>query len=220
VPDLMFDNVSEAVDFDIEYDALAAPAVKAIRDLIERNDAPVLVGVCGRSRAGKSVMAHAIIRALIEQGIPSLRVRLDDWIVPAIERGPNTSSEARNRVNVLPGLLEDLRSGVSVRAPGYDAATRGADEPTIYDPRGQSVIVLEGSFAGHQCIRAMLNLAIFMTVPAEVQRARFSAFYRWKGLAEHAIEGLWRERASEEWPTVDAQRSGADIVMNPGAHRS
>jgi histidinol-phosphate phosphatase family protein len=219
-PDLMFDNVSEAVDFDIGYGGLSAPLVTAIRDLIDKNGTPVLVGICGRSRAGKSVTAHAIIRALIEQGIPSLRVRLDDWIVPATERRPSTSSEARNRVDALPGLLEALRSGVSVRAPGYDAATRGADEPTIYDPRGQSVIVLEGNFAGHQCVRAMLNLAVFITVPVEVQRARFFAFYRWKGLAEHAIEGLWRERASDEWSTVDAQRSGADIVMNSGAQRS
>ena len=37
----------------------------------------------------------------------------------------------------------------------------------------------------------------------ELQRARFAAFYRWKGLNEAAIEALWRERAADEWPAVD-----------------
>ena len=46
------------------------------------------------------------------------------------------------------------------------------------------------------------------------------AFYRWKGLDEKAIEALWHERAVDEWPAVDAQRSDADFVLTPGASHS
>ena len=51
VPDLMFETVSEAVDFDIEYGTLAAPVVAVIRRLMDGKRTPVLVGVCGPCRA-------------------------------------------------------------------------------------------------------------------------------------------------------------------------
>jgi mannose-1-phosphate guanylyltransferase/phosphomannomutase len=220
VPDLMFENVLEAVEFGIGYRTLAAPAIDAVRAAIERGRTPTLVGVSGRSRAGKSILAHALVRTLIEDGVTSLRVRLDDWIVPSVERGPLASAEARNRVDALPGLLEALRSGRLVRAPGYDTATRAAGEGTSYDSAGQAVIVLDGSFAAHRNIRAMLDLAIFVAVPPELQQERFAAFYRWKGVDAHAIGTLWDERANDEWPAVDAQRQSADLVLQRAAARS
>lgn len=220
IPDLMFETVSEAVDFDIEYAALAAPVITAIRALMDGKETPVLVGVCGRSRSGKSVMAHAITRALTEQDIASLHVRLDDWIVPAADRGPGCSCEARNRVDAFPDLIRAFRTGAKVRAPGYDPATRGAGDAITYDAAGQSVIVLEGIFAGHQSIRSLLDFAVFAMVPEELQRARFAAFYRWKGLNETAIEALWYKRAADEWPSIDPQRDSADFVLMPGASGS
>lgn len=213
IPDLMFENVSEAVDFDLKYQSLAAPVVASIRRLMERENAIVLVGVCGRSRAGKTVAAHSIVRALTEDGIGCLHVRLDDWIVPVAERAINLSAEARNRVNAMPGVVEALRAGASVCAPGYDAATRGPGQPVTYDPSGHSVIVFEGIFAGHESIRSMLDLTVFAAVPETLQLTRFSAFYRWKGLDPKTIDVLWRERAVGEWPAIDAQRSSADFVM-------
>jgi uridine kinase len=211
----MFENVSEAVDFDIQYETLVAPVLDAIRSLIEGKGVPLLVGVCGRSRAGKTVAAHAIVRALSEQGEAALHVRLDHWIVPALERAANSLAEARNRVDALPEVVRALRAGATVRAPGYDAATRGSGEAVTYDPSGRSVIVLDGTFAGHQAIRAMLDFLVFADVPLELQQRRFAAFYRWKKLDENAIEALWRERAADEWPIVDAQRGNADMVLAP-----
>jgi len=217
VPDLMFENVSEAVDFSLGYYSLVLPVISAIKRLKGGTPGAVLLGVCGRSRAGKSVAAHAIVRALSEQDISCLHVRLDDWIVPAADRNPHSSAEIRNRVPEMPKLVRSLRMGTSVRAPGYDAATRGAGEPVAYDPAGQSVIVLEGSFAGHRIIRTMLDFAVFIAAPAELQRTRFAAFYRWKGLDDSAIEDLWAERADDEWPAVDAQRENADFILKPEA---
>jgi uridine kinase len=178
----------------------------------------VLVGVSGRSRAGKTVVAHAVIRSLVEEGVAGLHVRLDDWIMAAPERGPHASAEARNRVAMLPGVASALRAGTSVSAPGYDAATRGAGEAVTYDAAGRSVILLEGSFAAHASLRTMLDFAVFVAVPPELQRERFAAFYRWKGLDQQAIDALWRDRAEDEWPAVDAQQAGADLVLTPGAH--
>jgi hypothetical protein len=65
----------------------------------------------------------------------------------------------------------------------------------------------------------MLDVAVFIAVPPDLQRERFAAFYRWKGLEEQDIDALWGERAADEWPAVDAQRDGADRVLAPVADR-
>ncbi len=216
VPHLMFESVSEAVEFGIRYRALAAPVVADIRRVMERSTKPVMVGVSGRSRAGKTAAAHAVIRCLIEDGVAGLHVRLDDWIMPAPEREGAASVETRYRVDKVSSVVSALRDGKSIRAPGYDAATRGAGEAVTYDAAGQSVILLDGSFAAHASLRAMLDLAVFVTVPSDVQRERFATFYRWKGLDQEAIDALWRQRAGDEWSAVDVQQGGADLILALG----
>jgi mannose-1-phosphate guanylyltransferase / phosphomannomutase len=220
VPDLMFETVSEAVDFGLGYRTLAAPVMAAIRRALVRGTTPVLVGVSGRSRAGKSAIAHAAIRSLSEDGVAGLHVRLDDWIMAAPERAPCASAETRNRVDALPGVAAALRAGATVSAPGYDAATRGAGETVTYGARGRSVILLDGSFAAHASLRPLLDVAVFVAPPPAVQQERFAAFYRWKGLDQQAIDALWRERAVDEWPAVDMQQAGADLVLAPAATAS
>lgn len=214
VPDLMFADVSEAVEFGIGYRDLAAPILSEIGPAAMRGRQPIVLGVAGRSRSGKTVLAHAVARSLLEDGVACLHVRLDDWIIPVAERGPHASAEIRNRVEELPAVVARLRAGASVSAPGYDAAARGASEAVVYDASGQSVILIEGGFALHETVRSMLDFAVFATVPEELRRERFAAFYRWKGLDPEAIDALWRERAADEWQTVDQQRAGADLVWS------
>ena len=113
----------------------------------------------------------------------------------------------------MPALIRALRAGETVRAPGYDAATRNATRAVTYNPAGRHVIVLEGVFAGHHRVRSMLDFAIFVAAPEGLQRERFANFYRWKGLNQTAVEVLWDERARDEWPAVDAQRASADFVL-------
>ncbi|HEY6258530.1 MAG TPA: HAD-IIIA family hydrolase [Xanthobacteraceae bacterium] len=217
VPDLMFETVTEAIDFGLGYRALAAPLLAEIDRALERGRKPLLVGLCGRARAGKTVMAQAVARALLEDGVACLHVRLDDWIVAQSERAPRASAQMRNRVDALPPVVTALRAGTSVSAPGYDTATRGRGEAVTYDAAGQSVILLDGVLAAHAGIRALLDLAVFVSVPSELQRERFAAFYRWKGLEAPAIDALWLERTADEWIAVDAQREHADLVLGEPA---
>jgi mannose-1-phosphate guanylyltransferase / phosphomannomutase len=220
VPDLMFETIAEAVDFGIGYRALAAPLLAEIARAVERAGRPVLVALSGRARAGKSVIAHAAARSLVEDGEPCLHVRLDDWIVAQPERKAAASAEARNRVEALPGVVAALRAGKSISAPGYDAATRETTEAVTYDAAGRSVILIDGGFAAHPSIRAMLDLAVFIDVPGDLQRERFAAFYRWKRLDQRAIDALWDARVADEWPAIDAQREHADLVLAPKAAHS
>jgi mannose-1-phosphate guanylyltransferase/phosphomannomutase len=213
VPDLMFADVGEAVDFCRGYGAIAAPIIEALP--ARRTEGPIIVAVCGRSRAGKSVVAHALARSLADSDTNFLHVHLDNWIVPAAERGPNDTAEVRNRTDLLPDLISALRAGRAITAPGYDSARRVAGKTTTYDAAGRDIVILEGVFAAHASVRAMVDLAVFVEAPKNVQRARFEALYRWKSFSDAATEELWRARSSEEWPAVDAQRASADLILSP-----
>lgn len=213
IADLMFDDVLQAVNFNIRYAALAEPVLGSVGDVLNDEGAPTMIGLAGRSRGGKSVLAHAVVRSLQDRGISCLYVRLDDWIVPASMRGSNSSAIKRSRVEMIPDLIQALRSGIAIKAPGYDAVTRGAGQAVTYDPNGQSVIVLDGSFAAHHTVRPLLDLTVFVSVPEELQRQRFDAFYRWKGLDAGTIEMLWQQRTTDEWPAVDEQLTSVDLVV-------
>jgi histidinol-phosphate phosphatase family protein len=214
-PDLMFEDVGEAVRFGLGYRNLIEPLFQrfAYQTFGWRKLGPRMIAICGRSRSGKSVIAHALARTLQEDGTHCLHVRLDDWIMPAAERGPGDTAEARNRVDRLPAIVAALRRGEAVIAPGYDGARRIAGPPVTYDPAGKSTIVLDGVFAAHASIRGEVDFAAFVDTPEAVQRGRFAALYRWKGLDDAAMQELWHARIADEWAAVDAQREHCDVII-------
>ncbi|MCF8477559.1 MAG: histidinol phosphate phosphatase, partial [Pseudolabrys sp.] len=206
-------------DFCIDYRAIAEPVLAAIGQH-PRTASPLIVAVCGRSRSGKTIVAHAVARSLADAGTAALHVRLDDWIMPAADRRPGDDAEMRSRIDLLPGIVDSLRDGRAVTAPGYDARTRKTGQSTIYDPKGCQVIILDGLFAAHPSIRERVDLAVFVEPPSAAQaKARFVELYRWKGFSDDAIEDHWPLRSEDEWPKIDAQRQNADLIVAATAKR-
>ena len=73
--------------------------------------------------------------------------------------------------------------------------------------------MLDGVFAAHASIRGEVDLAAFVDTPEPVQRGRFAALYRWKGLDDAAMQELWHARIADEWAAVDAQREHCDVII-------
>ncbi|WP_064695278.1 HAD-IIIA family hydrolase [Rhizobium aegyptiacum] len=213
--DLVFDKVYDAVRFQCGYQHIGKAPARAIEERLSDTAGPLLVSICGRSRSGKSTLAHAVQRILSEAGRRVLRLELDRWILPLEHRSPNMSAEERSRVELYPEIVGMLRRSGQVEAPGYDAASRGELRGTaIYDARDVEVILLDGIFAGHASIRQEVDMAVFVEASQQTLLNRFHTFYAWKGLTPLAAEGLWQSRIQEEWPRIDLQRTSADIVIN------
>ncbi|MDC9837222.1 HAD-IIIA family hydrolase [Rhizobium binxianense] len=212
---LVFDTVYDAVRFQCAYQHIGHAPVEAIDQRLSKNAGPLLVSICGRSRSGKSTLAHAIERLLSESGRRVLRLELDRWILPLEHRRPDMNAEERNRVELYPEIVSVLRRSGRVEAPGYDAASRSQRKDTAtYDARDAEVILLDGIFTGHPSIREDVDLAVFVEASQQTLFNRFRNFYAWKGLTPAAAEDLLTSRIQEEWPKIDLQRASADIVIN------
>ncbi|PDT36454.1 histidinol phosphate phosphatase [Rhizobium sp. M10] len=213
--DLVFDTVYDAVRFQCSYHDTGQALFKAIDERLSNAAGPLLVGICGRSRSGKSTSAHAAQRLLSEAGRSVLRLELDRWILPLEHRRPDMDAEERNRVEHYPEIVRMLRQSGRLEAPGYDAASRGQHaSPTLYDARDADVILLDGIFAGHASIREDVDMTVFVEASQQALLERFHKFYAWKGLTPAAAEELWQSRIQEEWPRIDLQRTSADIIIN------
>ncbi|MDC7745179.1 HAD-IIIA family hydrolase [Rhizobium binxianense] len=213
--DLVFDTVYDAVRFQCGYHDIGHAPVGAIGQRLSKNAGPLIVSICGRSRSGKSTLAHAIERLLSESGRRVLRLELDRWILPLEYRRPDMNAEERNRVELYPEIVSVLRRSGRVEAPGYDAASRSQRKDTAtYDARDAEVILLDGIFTGHPSIREDVDLAVFVEASQQTLFNRFRNFYAWKGLTPAAAEDLLTSRIQEEWPKIDLQRASADIVIN------
>ncbi|WHO76816.1 HAD-IIIA family hydrolase [Rhizobium sp. BT03] len=213
--DLIFDTVYDAVRFQCSYRDIGQELSGAIHQRLSNDAGPLLVSMCGRSRSGKSTLAHAVERLLSEAGRRVARLELDRWILPLEHRHPDMGAEERSRVELYPEIVSMLRQSGRIEAPGYEAASRSQRiGTTIYDLRDAEVILLDGIFAGHASIREDVDVAVFVDASQQTLTNRFHNFYAWKGLTPAAAEELLVSRIQEEWPRIDLQRASADIVIN------
>ena len=123
VPDLMFESVSEAVDFGIGYRALAEPVVAAIRGDGEEAHRcwSACAGARGPERSSSLMRSFALDRG--RRSLPACPARrLDRAGGGARLKLPRPR---RATVSMRAGRGSRLARGMSVHAPGYDAATRG-----------------------------------------------------------------------------------------------
>ena len=190
-PDLMFSHIAEAVDFALGYQSLARTVAERLRSLEKGQVRPLVAAVCGRSQAGKSVLAHAVARLLADDGVRALHVRLDDWNLPAVDRDAKMGPLEGHRTGDYPALLETL----------------------LDDAGGARVVVLDGLFAADEAIRSRIDLVVFLDIGEPALRQRHMTFYSWKGFSQEEAEKLLAERRQADWPLVDRQKLDADMKI-------
>ena len=213
-PDLMFDHVAEATFFALHYQEIAGPVVEAIEPLVTSvSERPVVISVSGRSRVGKSVLAHALARVFSAAGRSTLVVPLDYWSKPLSDRKQTETVEERNQVKLYQGVLSCLKNFGTLITPGYDAGIREAAVGSTLDASNKQFIIADGVLAGHPNVHDLVDCAIHVIADEELQHARFISFYRWKGLDNESIAALWQMRRQYEWPVVDAQKATSDVVV-------
>jgi len=211
-PDLMFDSVSDSVIFCLNYKNIAESVLKHV-DLNRLNKGRLLIGIAGASQSGKSCVAHAIERYCKDQGLPALRVTLDDWILPINKRFGAKVYE-RTQAASFGSIYKALKNGQTVSTERYDPFTRGSGPVISYTAPENALIIIDGVLACSVPGLDELDLSVFIDIPEEIASHRQRCLLKWKNLSDGQIEMLMKERQGDELSTVLLQKSNADVILN------
>jgi mannose-1-phosphate guanylyltransferase / phosphomannomutase len=211
-PDLLFDDVFDAVQFVVHGLPMVSQFVDVIEDKMTHQNPPLIVGTCGVARSGKTCFSYALSTLLKKKKMSVLIVHLDDWILPRSQRN-GTGPEDRAQVSLYPQLLKRLLAGQEVTTNRYDPLTREWGGQVTYRWQNEQIIILEGTLACHPSIQSQLHGSFYLEAAASVLDQRFRNFYLWKGDEPSRIEQLQQDRTEEESPVVRAQMRFAEHII-------
>jgi D,D-heptose 1,7-bisphosphate phosphatase len=216
LPDYMFENLEEAVNFIIKdpYRNFGEIIQKAYQG--HKGKSPWIVLIGGNSRTGKSTLASYLSLMFSKEGHRVLRVALDHWLLPEKERNRSMNVYERFRLHEAETDLERLFGGEALTRGSYINHPERTSLPLKYDPVEKDIIIVEGVVAlSSPRIRERSNLKLFTTVSPEVFAARMNAYYRWRGKTAKETESLVNKRKTDEYQLIEKESNLADLVINP-----
>jgi uridine kinase len=157
-------------------------------EAIERRSAAtrIIVGISGYGGSGKSTLARRIVATMPR----SVRIRGDDFIVPARARERSDDWSAIERVRLRRTVLEPFRSGHPGRFRRYDwtSGELRRDEP-IPDVE---ILVVDAVGIFHPDLQDVIDLRIWVDVDLETATERGKARDRQRGdRNEHVWDDVW-----------------------------
>ncbi|NVK04104.1 MAG: HAD-IIIA family hydrolase [Flavobacteriia bacterium] len=212
-PDFHFDNLADAVDFILEN-----PFEEAYKKLLQAfkssKATPFVVLVGGQSRSGKSSFVRDMMYRLVQDGLQTIRLPLDQWILPESQRKEVEDVRHTFQYDKLVNDIEAFIKGEMIQIPGY------ADHPERMafgiQARwtGEPIIFVEGVPALlDERIAACGHWKVFMEADEEKRKTRFERFYDWKGKDEEKIQSLYETRKAGEYQLIQQGRTLADDIF-------
>lgn len=198
-PVVMFNDVREAVQFAIHGVPEAEFCVDEInRKMGETPRRPLTVAVCGPQAAGKTMLAHAVARALRKRGILANHVCADD-----LRRYHGGEGAVVADVDAYRVLLESF-------ALGEPHAATADGRPLEADA---AVNIFEGLFACPPQLRPEIDYAVYVDAHTFVIEDRLAVIAHGMGLRSGDAEQLVARVRNEEWPAVRQQIDFADTTV-------
>ncbi len=212
-PDFHFDHLKDAVDF-----ILDEPYSDAYQTLLKKfqstRKSPFVVMVGGQSRSGKSSFVSDLKFRLTRDGIQSIRIPLDQWILASDVRGEVEDVKKTFQIDRMKNDLRDFLDGRPMQIPGY------ADHPErmafgIHAAwTGEAVVFIEGVPALIDEEMAELgDWKVFMESEEAKRQDRFHRFYEWKGKTRSDSDTLYKSRLESEYEIIAQGRKFADDIF-------
>jgi histidinol-phosphate phosphatase family protein len=209
-PDYFFTNLEEAVSFII--DEPFAKAYNKIKDFTMKIPRIIVIG--GNSRSGKSTLASYLQLKFEEEGLMTLKIELDNWILPEGERTPGMNVFHRFQQELMEKEIQQILSGIKIEKTIYPNHPDRIPLPVVYQYEGADIIIIEGVIAlSSQTIRGLATVKVFIDVPDEVQKKRIKQYYLWRGKTEKEIENLYSRRFKDEYQIIKKAINFADFIV-------
>lgn len=215
LPDYMFNNLAEAVDFVVD-DPLRPYFHKistAFGKFKESRPWVILIG--GNTRTGKSTLASYLRLAFEKKGLATLSVSLDNWLLSEPERKQDMDVYARFQLPLIETELKKLVAGDTLYKTSYVNHPERKAQPLVLNPQGVRIILVEGVVAlSSPAIRDLADLRLFTTLTPDAFMQRMKEYYTWRGKSESDIALLVEKRKTDEYQLIEKESKFADMIIN------
>ncbi len=209
-PDYFFPNLEEAVNYII--DEPYARVFEKIDDFTAK--VPRIIAIGGNSQSGKSTLATYLQLKFEEEGLMTLKIELDNWILPEQERTSNMNVFHRFQQELMEKELQQILSGIRVEKTIYPNHPDRIPLPVVYQYEGADVIIIEGVVAlSSQVIRELANVKVFVDISDALQKKRLKQYYLWRGKSEKESTDIYNKRYKDEYQIIKKAINFADFVV-------
>ena len=215
LPDYMFNNLAEAVDFIVD-DPLRLYFDRIFTRFNEfKESRPWVILIGGNTRTGKSTLASYLRLAFEKKGQTTLPVSLDNWLLSESDRKENMDVYARFQLPQIETDLKKLIAGDTLYKTTYVNHPERNAQPLILNPQGVRVILVEGVVAlSSPAIRELADLRLFTTLDPEVFMKRMEEYYTWRERSLADIALLVEKRKTDEYQLIEKESKFADMIIN------
>ena len=198
-PVLMFDDVCDATAFAVHGVPEAEFCIGQIdKKMGETQRRPLTVAICGPQAAGKTMLAHAIARALRKRGVITNHVCAD-----ALRRFYGGEGAIVASEEMYHALFESFRLG----EPHAQSADGRPIEPSA------TVNIFEGVFACPPSLRPDIDYAVYVDAHSFLIEDRLAMIAHWMGLRSADAERHIDRIRNDEWPAVRQQIDFVDTTI-------
>ncbi|MBN1951671.1 MAG: HAD-IIIA family hydrolase [Bacteroidales bacterium] len=210
IPDFMFSNVGEAVNF-----LVSEPYKEVYKTLQARNQkSPSLILIGGKARSGKSTLTSYLKWKLEESKKKVLKIELDNWIVPEDQREGCKNVYDRFQLDTIETDIQRILAGIPKKLNRYLVHPGNRQIELVYEYTGQDVILIEGVVGlSSEVLRELATFKIFTDIETVLHRNRITEYYSWKGKTEEEISRLYSERLEDEYNLIEKERNLADLII-------
>jgi D,D-heptose 1,7-bisphosphate phosphatase len=216
IPDFIFDDLGEAVDFlEAGYPSLLSEVNKLVTaDVLENR----VIAIGGLSRSGKTTLAGVLTVVLRKAGVQAKRMSLDNWLFGLSQREVNNGVRDRYQYAQIRNALKKVLKGEAIEFSLYDSITRESTDikDSLILKRDEFLIIDGVVSLDIKEIRDAASLLLYTETTESVRRERIRGLYEKKGLLNKEIELLHETRLGDEQPVVLRSRRFANSVINSG----
>jgi D,D-heptose 1,7-bisphosphate phosphatase len=214
LPDYMFNNLAEAVDFILD-ETLRPEFENIYRQYTEyKGSQPYIILIGGNTRTGKSTLASYLRLAFARKGQAAIQVVLDNWLLPEALRRDEMNVYARFQ---LPQIVHDLKkliAGDTLYLTSYVNHPDRQSLPVTISPQGARIVLIEGVVAlSSPEIRKMANLRLFTSLDDATFMRRISEYYSWRGKSASETASLVKKRKHDEYQLIEKESKFADMII-------
>jgi len=211
--DYFFHDLKEAVNF-IITEPYKKEADTIINNIKSNNTSNYIITVGGNTQSGKTTLSAYLKQRLIKEGIPTLKIDLDDWILPKENRKKEHDVLHNFQQDKLVADIKRILAGGRIDLDGYSKIQGLSPVAQSYLLNNERAIIIEGIVAlALPYLLEIADLKIFVDINEVLHFNRVKEYYKWKGYTPQQSEDQYKLRKKLEYDMISSTIKNADIII-------